>query len=502
MTQDGDPCDLVETNAANGWGTAQQFYQVPTGAMASGQTRGLVERAASSSERFRITYPKTGRYEALFDVEHRTLTVRDASGSTSGDLVWSVMGAGARTNTGELYLRSQVRAESGLWYDTLARLDPATGRRLWTHDFVNYPSVTCARPSVLVVSQSYPKAVVGLDPTTGARQWTREDASAPAYSNPGTNCGVPDLTIVERGDGRGLMGLRNDGTALWDRVTEASTRIDYSSANAVIATVFPSGASPFVLALDPATGNVRWRTEGASFSPDNQGQPYFVSGDEMKRRDLVTGATVWSYDKTGQSLVASNADTLYFRAEAGIIAVSKSSGQKLFTLPVAIQAFASFVAFDKACALEVRDSSYTQTEVTRIDCRTGKTLWTRTKSSPAALFAADTEGRTYVSGKSLERISDAGQVLWSYVAPPSTSGELPNISRSFDSTSGTAYFSYSYFCYMTCPTGLAAIDPATGVARWARWDGYPLNYLGADTERLYFKTSSRGGDIDLRAYAK
>lgn len=171
-------------------------------------------------------------------------------------------------------------------------------------------------------------SVVALDTGGGERRWTadvgHDAAAAPAVGG--------DLAIVTTWNGgadvdRGVVALDlADGTELWRAIPD----VDVDAAPTLAdGTVYVGGSlhSDEVVAIDAATGDVRWRKAVGDYAPTPavaEGVVYVGGGSNefVRAMDAETGQTLWERDLDGRVWGAPTVvdDVVYAATRNGTVA--------------------------------------------------------------------------------------------------------------------------------------------------------------------------------------
>lgn len=196
----------------------------------------------------------------------------------------------------------------------IALLDSATGTELWRH---NTP--TQAFPAAfnggVVAAGTGDGTVFGWDETTGAERWRLSFDGIPFQVISAAGVFVVADADPETGGPNGLVEKTRLGGRVWgvDPATgNVLWKTTVGSSNAFIAveslltggfiaasSSSPSGGGDTVV-IEPATGKERWRTKlEASSPPAVEGSLLVVPGSSLRALDLTTGDLRWSAPVSG-----------------------------------------------------------------------------------------------------------------------------------------------------------------------------------------------------------
>jgi outer membrane protein assembly factor BamB/class 3 adenylate cyclase len=252
-----------------------------------------------------------------------------------------------RTDNGGGFADSAAAADGLIFVadlaGTLYGLDAATGDKRWDKPLPNTWGQPLVADRLLYVGSSDGHAS-GFDPATGQPRWEWE---GPA----GTGIGVSVVSdgVAYIGGGGVLYAIRLvDNANAWPPV-KTNTK-EQSSAVLAGDTIFWAAAPGTgevtggeLLAIDRATGMVRWRwssPSGQHLNPSSirDGIVYVIAEDDgvYALRDKGTAAeVVWHFEGRGNGRPASLVDdTLYLqRVEGPLIALSATDGHKLWQTP-------------------------------------------------------------------------------------------------------------------------------------------------------------------------
>jgi len=226
---------------------------------------------------------------------------------------------------------------------TLYGLDAATGNKRWDKPLPNSGVQPIVADGLLYVGSSDGHAY-GFDPATGQPRW---DWEGPA----GTQMGVSVVSdgVAYIGGGGVLYAIRLvDRAYAWPPV-KTNTK-DQSTAVLAGDTIFWAArpgqgevTGGELLAIDRATGKVRWRWSSPSGQPVNpasirDGIVYVVTTDDgvYALRDKGTAAEqIWHFPGRGNGRPTSLVDdTLYLqRVEGPLIALAVTDGHQLWQTP-------------------------------------------------------------------------------------------------------------------------------------------------------------------------
>ncbi|MFI6865926.1 PQQ-binding-like beta-propeller repeat protein [Nocardia sp. NPDC050406] len=182
-------------------------------------------------------------------------------------------------------------AENGI----LHALDTATGKTRWTAVAganIDYGPLAVA--GVVIVATELP--LVAFDASTGERRWRTEDATTTGQLCASADGGVVYAMASGRPYVRGVSAIDSrTGRILWMTPTGgASGPLDLSAGAGIVAAV--DGEA--LVALDAATGALRWRTEIQGFmaKPTVGANTVVVAGAStgLEVFDLASGAPLWT----------------------------------------------------------------------------------------------------------------------------------------------------------------------------------------------------------------
>jgi outer membrane protein assembly factor BamB len=264
-----------------------------------------------------------------------------------------------------------------------------------------------------------------------------------------------------------------------------------------------------VRAVDATTGALKWSYNYADYmdrpQTDAAGNIFRAGSNQLRRLDPATGAALWTVSVPNLWIQSIASDGIYVTGPSYATKVRKSDGVKLWQIgdPTITNSFKTLAVFPGGTAVHYAISSTQAATVTAIDSTTGAQRYTKTH--PGVSFpAGDKQGRVYlvnVDG-TLSQLNSAGDKAWTYTAPYFTGYGQARVGDVLDSDSNGVYVRYSTFGYMTSPMGLAALVPATGAARWTKFDALNMYYVGSDATYLYMEEASRGGPVKGLAYVK
>jgi outer membrane protein assembly factor BamB len=307
----GSPCELNLTPALNGWGSWHRNFSVPGDRLNHPSSAALVELPTGTAKTFRVYFPKTGRYTATLNLAQGTLSHGEGT-LPPGAVAWEVPGIpvlGAQL-PGESGPALYAIVRDGRTASTLARVDRATGNRLWTRGFTGSVSLSadCARADrVIAISDGQ---LTALNSVTGEVLWvtSNEGNSAPRYAWAG--CPSPDTIITSAALGPDLwsFGAMNalDGTPRW--AVRSLQWAEFKGLIASDASPRPSGAlfeirsstalSTFMAYQVYAGAPTKiWQlrmSDHALATVVDPKQVYFQNSSSLRRTDAASGATLWT----------------------------------------------------------------------------------------------------------------------------------------------------------------------------------------------------------------
>ena len=216
--------------------------------------------------------------------------------------------------------------------------------------------------------------VVGDDGTAsayaaddGSRSWTADLAGSPSTA-PVVADGV---LVVATGRGREgvVTGLDPEtGETIWETVTDAAvTAMDVEDPLVIV-------AASDTLALDPASGDLRWeQPDGADLLAADEGRVVVTSGDRVVVRDARSGSLLWKIDDdvSAGATPAIDGDVVVIAQRSGSVGAHEArSGEELWEVrPVKARAH---VWID---ATSVYVNGGPEGGLSALDPKNGKTRW-------------------------------------------------------------------------------------------------------------------------------
>ena len=171
--------------------------------------------------------------------------------------------------------------------------------------------------------------VRGLDGGTGSVRWTVANRRGPLSARPG-------LLVVREADGTVWGMAPASGSARWKAETRVAGGLSAAIGDDAI---FVGGEG--LVALDAATGNVRWTADPpprVTALPVAAGPRLFVPEEDgtLRCRDAATGAVVWSFATRGALRASPAVDAAGRRVVLGtsdrrFLALSLDKGKKRWT---------------------------------------------------------------------------------------------------------------------------------------------------------------------------
>jgi outer membrane protein assembly factor BamB/class 3 adenylate cyclase len=256
-----------------------------------------------------------------------------------------------RTDNGGGFTSSAAAADGLIFVADLAgalhALDAATGAERWSKPLENTGIHPLVADRLLYVGSSDGHAY-GLDPTTGQQRWDWEGLAGTQM-----NVNVVSDGVAYIGGGGVLYAIRLvDKANVWPPVKTISTNQSAAvlAGDTIFMAALPVGGEVSrseLLAIDRATGKVRWRWSSPSGNQVNPssirgGIVYVVTPDDgvYALRDAGSAAQpVWHARVPGSSLpISLVGDILYVGAHEGpLIALSVTDGHKRWQTPAGTQ---------------------------------------------------------------------------------------------------------------------------------------------------------------------
>jgi outer membrane protein assembly factor BamB len=210
---------------------------------------------------------------------------------------------------------------------TIYAIEAATGQERW-HDATGEKITTAvAVAQGTVFAGTVDGSLYALDATNGEHRWSAATGSVTASSPV-----VADGRVIVAAAPNQLLALdAKSGTKLWGKVISTDMRSVAVGGGIAVVGSRPAGLA-YLVALDTATGDLRWRNTMAPVLPPaiGDGTVYTNSGDGVDALDAGTGQQRWQFAATlsvVQIAIAGDA-VILCRADGDVIALDAATGQR------------------------------------------------------------------------------------------------------------------------------------------------------------------------------
>jgi outer membrane protein assembly factor BamB len=302
------------------------------------------------------------------------------------------MATSSRPASGTVQKKSLYTIHSSIAY----RLDGITGKVIWQHSVPtkkqsdpNYGGIASLQVINAVVYAVLDFDIYALDARSGKQLWHITNTSQKAYLS--FDVDQERVYLFSADDTFSALDATN-GALLWHNTTflqQNSLEFHVLHGNLYTEISGPASGDQKLVALDSATGNVRWKYPLADGSLSGfpfvaHGVAYFSSGNILSAVNEQSGKTIWETSVSavrGFEILFVENDILYTngyttypfnRINEAIYALAAHTGHILWTSDPAFNAFRLPITGGLLLAWGQRNGSYS---IAGVDIRTGKAAW-------------------------------------------------------------------------------------------------------------------------------